>query len=111
FGVQTGFFTRGNAPSIFDDNTWDDGNGLSAAAAAVDGMTPRFIVEHLGQVDLSGDGELPRDLGSYGTSENFEFEYARIVVRAQGPSGQSRRMLEGFYVFQPEAAGAGAGGL
>src|SRR5690606_15599974 len=113
FGNSTGYFQTGDAPDIFDDNTWDDGNGLSAEASEISDLAPRYFVEHLGKVKLNAEGELPRDLGAYGSSETAEFEYARIVVMAQGRSGQSRRILEGFYVFKPGAAagaGAGAGG-
>ncbi|WP_111498179.1 MULTISPECIES: pilus assembly PilX family protein [Marinobacter] len=109
FGSDTGFYDVNDAPSPFDEDTWTaDG---SATASSVDGMTPRYFVEYLGKVVLDEEGQLPRDQGQYGSSDQVEMDYARIIVMAQGPSGQSRRLLESYYVFEPEGlAGAGAGG-
>jgi|SRR5690554_682546 len=105
FGVKAGYYTAGTAPSVFDAATWAADGNKSAAGSAIDGITPRYFVEYLGDVVLDAEGELPRDLGAYGSTQSSLMEYARLVVMAQGPSGQSRRILEGFYVFTPGGLG------
>ncbi len=106
FGSESGFYKSGEAPNVFAEETWDPDENASGVAPDVDGITPRFIAEYLGKVILDAEGQLPRDLGNYGGGESAEMDYARIVVMAQGPSGQSRRILEGFYVFKPEGLSA-----
>lgn len=111
FGSEPGLFDTGDAPDVFSADTWstEADNDLSAEASEVDGMTPRYFVEYKGKVVLDAEGDLPRDLGAYGGSAQTEMDYARIVVMAQGPSGQSRRILESFFVFKPGGLDTGAG--
>src|SRR5690606_14014006 len=98
FGATTGFYELGEAPNVFDDDTWDPGESNSAAASAVDGITPRYFVEYLGKVNMGGEESLPRDLTQYEKSTKAELDSVRIVVMAQGPSGQSRRIIEAYYL-------------
>lgn|SRR5690554_335834 len=106
FGVTAGYFTAGTAPAVFDESTWAADGDQSATGTAIDGITPRYFVEYLGNVVLDAEGELPRNLGEYGSSSSSLMEYARIVVMVLGPSGQSRRILEGYYVFKPGGLGS-----
>jgi|SRR5690554_4359862 len=116
-GNQSGWYHIGYAPEIFDPDTWA-GNGV-IEAAEVDGITPRYFVEYRGLVSLNVGGSLGsvRNLNYEGRGDaaggsgaaSAEAESVRIVVMAQGPSGQSRKMIEGFYFFDPDQT-AGAGG-
>ncbi|MGQ7276011.1 pilus assembly PilX family protein [Marinobacter sp. V034] len=112
FGSTKGFYQTGDAPIPSDAVTWTkdtNGDNVSVAdASAVNGIVPRYFIEYKGTVTLDAEGQLPRDMGQYGGSGPTEFDYARIVVEARGPSGQSRRLIEGFYVFQPGGLGGGA---
>lgn len=96
FGVDAGFHNIDDEPDVFDESTWTTDE--SVTASAVDGITPRYFVEYMGTVVLDEDAKLPRDQGEYGDSGDVEMEYVRIVVMAQGPSGQSRRLLESYYL-------------
>lgn len=99
FGVAQGFRTADQEVlDEFDDATWT-GNQV-AAATPMDGITPRYFVQEIGNVTLSG-GELPRDMSQPAVDE-VSMNAVRIVVMAQGPSGQSRRIIESFYVFRPD---------
>lgn len=102
FGATTGYYDTTNAPDPFADATWVAGNSaVTIAGAAVDGRTPRYFFEYKGPVELSSEDELPRDLGVQNRSGDVKLESARIVVMGPGPSGNSRRLLETFYVFDP----------
>lgn|SRR5690606_21547001 len=105
FGTKPGFYETGKAPAVFSADTWNANGNKSATGTAIDGITPRYFVEYLGDVELDSEGELPRDLSVYGAKPSTLMDYARIVVMAQGPSGQSRRILEGYYVFKPGGLG------
>lgn len=104
FGATDGFYNAADAnlPDPFASATWVGGDQAPAiAGVAVDGRTPRFFFEYKGPVELSSEDELPRDLGAQMRSDDVQLESARIVVMAPGPSGNSRRLLESFYVFDP----------
>jgi type IV pilus assembly protein PilX len=117
FGTSKGFYesTAGSstpAPSPFAAGTWskDTGTGEpdnAISASAVDGVEAAYFFDYKGKVTLDSEGQLPRDLGQYGAETPTEFDYARIVVRAPGPSGNSARLLEGFYVFVPGGLAGG----
>lgn len=105
FGTTAGYYDAADAnlPDPFASATWTIGGQGDAALAgtAVEGRTPRYFFEYKGPVDLSAEDELPRDLGVQNRSGDVLLESARIVVMAPGPSGNSRRILESFYVFDP----------
>lgn len=117
FGSTTGFYesTAGSTnspPSPFGANTWSrsgqTGDPVSAiAASSVDGTSPMYFFDYKGTVTLDSESQLPRDISQYGGQAPAEFDYARIVVRAPGPSGTSARILEGFYLFQPGGLAGG----
>jgi len=116
FGTVTGFYD-GTDPAIslpdpFDSDTWkldassDPVNAIKGTA--VDGIEPLFMFEYKGKVVVDPLGQLPRDFGDYGgPATPADFDYARILVRAAGPSGSSMRLLEGFYVFLPGGLNTG----
>ena len=110
FGSQNGFYDGTDpsvtVPSPFDPFTWSNSDNY-VVGTEVDGIRPAFIFEYKGKVTLDSEGELPRDMSQYGSSETSDFDYARILVRTTGPSGLSARILEGFYVFQPGGLGGG----
>ncbi|WP_199458091.1 MULTISPECIES: pilus assembly PilX family protein [unclassified Marinobacter] len=114
FGSTTGFYdgtlSSTTVPSPFTKATWspdpaDPNNAIDGTA--VNGVTPQFLFEYKGKVVVDSQGQLPRDFSQYGSAGPAEFDYARILVRAEGPSGSSRRLLEGFYVFQPGGLAGG----
>jgi len=115
FGNDTGFIDGTDAtvtmPSPFAASTWAlDGAGDPTNAikgSTVRGVTPLFVVEYKGKVVVDSEGQLPRDFSQYGSEGPAEFDYARILVRASGPSGSGVRLLEGFYVFQPNGLAGG----
>lgn len=117
FGSTTGFYesTPGSSappPSPFSATTWsksgETGDPVNAIeASAVDGIEALYFYDYKGKVTLDAEAQLPRDLSQYGASGPTEFDYARIVVRAPGPSGTSARLLEGFYIFQPGGLAGG----
>lgn len=91
FGSVTGYYLPGTAPDMFNPASWQGAS--SATASAFAGLTPRFFVEYRGPVPQSG--QMPQQA----SSAPPQLHSARIVVMARGPSGQSQRMLESFYVF------------
>lgn len=115
FGSTTGFYdgtdTSVTVPSPFSTATWNkdaSGDPISAVeGSAVNGVTPLFLFEYKGKVVVDSEGQLPRDFSQYGSEGPAEFDYARILVRASGPSGSGVRLLEGFYVFQPNGLAGG----
>ncbi|WP_203143965.1 pilus assembly PilX family protein [Marinobacter mangrovi] len=109
FGSSAGLYESDSGPDPYDNTTWE--TDASAAATSVDGITPRYFVEHMGTVVLDEEGQLPRDQGQYGENDQVKMDYVRIVVMAAGPSGQSRRLIESYYVFKPSGLeGVGEGG-
>lgn len=102
FGTQAGFFEPADddLPNPYAHNIWAD-DDVTIAGTAIDGRTPRYFFEYKGKVSLDSEDELPRDLGSQQQSSPVELDAARIVVMAPGPSGDSRRIIETFYVFDP----------
>ncbi|HCW92024.1 MAG TPA: hypothetical protein DHU56_18550 [Marinobacter sp.] len=116
FGTSKGFYDKGDAPGVFDSATWTAPKN-ALAATEVDGITPRYFVEYRGPVSLTRDGQGAN--GEYLLNLNFEgkgnrdggggaagpggsdimgkAESMRIVVMAQGPSEQSRKIIEAYY--------------
>jgi len=104
FGSTTGFYDAAdnNAPDPFAASTWTSGQSAAAiAGTAIDGRTPRYFFEYKGPVELSPEEDLPRNLKGGGGAGGEILESARVVVMGPGPSGNSRRILESFYVFDP----------
>lgn len=121
FGVNDGFHSTGDAPGVFDEDTWTTSD--SEGATPVDGITPRYFVEYRGTVNLTrareeapgnaegtilnlnfeGKGALTAGGGAAGTAGPGsadlmgQAESMRIVVMAQGPSEQSRKIIETYY--------------
>lgn len=102
FGTRAGFFEPADEdlPNPYDAAAWGD-NTVTIPGAAIDGRTPRYFFEYKGKVSLDSGDELPRDLGSPAQTGPVELDSARIVVMAPGPSGESKRLVETFYVFDP----------
>ncbi len=102
FGTEAGFFEPADEelPNPYDPNIWSD-DDLTIAGTTIDGRTPRYFFEYKGKVKLEQEGELPRDLGGQQQGGSAELDSARIVVMGPGPSGESRRVIEAFYVFDP----------
>lgn len=116
FGTSNGFHDTGEAPGVFDGATWTTA-AKSVEASEVDGITPRYFVEYRGPVSLTRDGQGAD--GKYLLNLNFEgkgnrdggggaagpggsdimgrAESMRIVVMAQGPSEQSRKVIEAYF--------------
>lgn len=103
FGTAAGFFETADEdlPNPYSPAIWTD-NTMTIAGTEIDGRVPRFFFEYKGKVSLQSDDELPRDLGAPAGSGPVQLDAARIVVMAPGPSGESRRIIESFYVFDPD---------
>ncbi|MCL7945876.1 PilX N-terminal domain-containing pilus assembly protein [Marinobacter sp. ATCH36] len=115
-GNDDGWFHTGFAPAVFDDSTWGSGT-KSLEASEIDGITPRYFIEYRGPVELTragqgGDGEYLLNLnfegkgnrdggggtaGPGGSDILGKAESMRIVVMAEGPSEQSRKIIEAYY--------------
>lgn len=103
FGATQGFYLAADddLPSPYDANTWNATGSVTAAGTAVNGLTPRFYFEYKGEVVLNAEDELPRNLAGGRPVNLITFHAARIVVMGPGPSGEGRRIIESFYVFDP----------
>lgn len=103
FGSIAGYYEPADddLPDPYDSAIWAD-DAVTIAGTAVDGRTPRYFFEYKGKVSLESADELPRDLGAPAGSAPVQLDAARIVVMAPGPSGESRRIIESFYVFDPD---------
>lgn len=115
-GNDDGWFYTGFAPAVFDDSTWGPGK-KSLEASEIDGITPRYFIEYRGPVELTragqgADGEYLLNLnfegkgnrdggggtaGPGGSDIMGKAESMRIVVMAEGPSEQSRKVIEAYY--------------
>ncbi len=121
FGSSNGMHDKGDAPAVFDSATWTT-DSKSLSASEVDGITPRYFVEYRGPVSLTADAASGGGAGAFIVNLNFEgkgklgggggaagtagpggadltgkAESMRIVVMAQGPSDQSRKIIEAYY--------------
>lgn len=122
FGISNGMHDKGEAPAVFDSATWTT-DSKSLSASEVDGITPRYFVEYRGPVSLTADAANGGGAGGFIVNLNFEgkgklggggggaagtagpggadltgkAESMRIVVMAQGPSDQSRKIIEAYY--------------
>ncbi|MFO7787297.1 MAG: PilX N-terminal domain-containing pilus assembly protein [Halospina sp.] len=85
------------APDPYDADIWEDDSSQTRAADAVDGTTPRYFIEYVGQ-GFSSEDLSDGNIGGYGSDPDMQA--FRIVVRAEGPSGRSRRIIEVFYKKQ-----------
>lgn len=115
-GNSDGWFYTGFAPGVFEGTTWSSGE-KSLEASEIDGITPRYFIEYRGPVELTrsaqgGDGEYLLNLnfegkgnrdggggtaGPGGSDIMGKAESMRIVVMAEGPSEQSRKIIEAYY--------------
>lgn len=128
FGGSNGMHDKGDAPGVFDSATWTT-DSKSQSASEVDGITPRYFVEYRGPVSLTaetnggtvdgimnlnfeGKGKLSGGGGAAGTAGpggadlTGRAESMRIVVMAQGPSDQSRKIIEAYYFVSAENFGS-----
>ena len=119
-----GWHYAGLAPPVLDDATWES-DELVLKANPVDGLEPSYFIEYLGRVSVlpgaTGDRTV-RNLNFEGTGDasggggaagpgdsemSIQAESMRIVVMANGPSGQSRKIIESdnhetrWFVNQP----------
>ena len=86
------------APNPYEDATWALENVLQADP--VGDITPRFFVEYLGEgfrTEQLTDGLIS---GYSHESGAFDVRAFRVVARAEGPSGQGRRIVEVFFTKQ-----------
>ncbi|MCD1649585.1 pilus assembly PilX family protein [Marinobacter adhaerens] len=115
-GNRNGWYHIGYAPPVFEDGTWNDENQV-VSGQPVDGITPRYFIEYRGLVSLNVGGTEGSvrnlnyagrgDAGGGSSSISADAETVRVVVMANGPSGQSRKMIESFYFFDPDQVAAG----
>ncbi|RBP29197.1 type IV pilus assembly protein PilX [Marinobacter pelagius] len=86
------------APSPYDESTWESSKVMSADP--VDGITPLFFVEYLGE-GYSEDQLTEGVIGGYNHESGAADIHAfRLVARAEGPSGRARRMIEVYFTKQ-----------
>jgi len=115
-GNSDGWFYTGFAPGVFDGSTWIS-DEKSLVASEIDGIAPRYFIEYRGPVELTrsaqgGDGKYLLNLnfegkgnrdggggtaGPSGSDIMGKAESMRIVVMAEGPSEQSRKIIEAYY--------------
>lgn len=88
-----------HAPDVYDQSVWEN-DSQTREADAVEGVTPRYLIEYMGegftppQLTDGNIGGYRHDSGG-GNVHSF-----RIVVRAESPSGRGQRLLEVFYTRQ-----------
>lgn len=86
------------APSPYDEATWDASNVQEADE--VDGITPVFIVEYLGE-GFRSEQLTDGMIGGYShESGAMDVRAFRVIARAEGPSGQARRLIEVYFTKQ-----------
>lgn len=99
FGNQTGLYTKATVPNIYLDTTWANDSSVEATGFPTDELAqaPRFLIEAVGQVT---NEEIINDLAvsNYGGASSTKApEGFRIVARASGRGGQTRRIIEVYY--------------
>lgn len=88
-----------HAPDIYDTSVWDD-NSQTRTADPVDGVTPRYFVEYMGE-GFTPPQRTDGNIGGYRhDSGGGNVQSFRVVVRAESPSGRGQRFLEVFYTRQ-----------
>ncbi|MGO1232132.1 MAG: pilus assembly PilX family protein [Marinobacter sp.] len=116
-----GWYYLGNAPFVLDEDTWDPGNEKVLQAPEIEGITPQYFIEYRGCVKLDqnnnaegdtirnlnfeGSGDLAGGGGAAGPGQSDMMgraESMRIVVRATGPSEESRKIIESYYFVSSE---------
>ncbi|MGM0434178.1 MAG: pilus assembly PilX family protein [Pseudomonadota bacterium] len=98
------FHSPDDAPDPFEASTW---SGDASSTVSLDGFSDdvapdyRFFIEDLGEAELTGTS------ASMDVTENdqtvAEVRRVRIVVRATSPNGNGERLIESFFVYQPDA--------
>lgn len=87
------------APDVFDQAVWED-ESQTRSADAVEGVTPRYLIEYMGE-GFTPPQRTDGNIGGYRhDSGGGNVHSFRIVVRAESPSGRGQRLLEVFYTRQ-----------
>ncbi|NWO06179.1 MAG: hypothetical protein HLX50_10920 [Alteromonadaceae bacterium] len=119
-----GWYYLGNAPYVLDEETWDpnnENNEKVLQAPEIEGITPQYFIEYRGCVKLdqnnNAEGDTIRNLNFEGSGDQAggggaagpgqsdmmgRAESMRIVVRATGPSEESRKIIESYYFVSSE---------
>lgn len=102
FGSTTGLYEEGNAPDLYDSDTWSDGAATGSIEALdfptdVLAESPRYLIEFVGDVT---DEEPVNNMSivnySSGASSGPPIGF-RIVAWSSGRTGQTRRIIEVYY--------------
>ena len=83
-------------PDPHDPDFWAD-EDQTRTGDAVDGVTPRYYIEYLGEgfePEQRTDGMITGYSHDTGAGSSFAF---RTVIRATGPSGSGQRLIEVYY--------------
>lgn len=85
-----------HAPDIYDASVWND-NSKTRTAGSVEGVTPRYFIEYMGE-GFTPPQLTDGNIGGYRyDSGGGNVQAFRVVVRTESPSGQGQRLLEVFY--------------
>ena len=89
---------RGDAPDMFAAATWSRESTMSSEVDIGENFSARAFIEHLGEAVLDGDSDSlhVEDRSNPRLTANI----LRIVVMGRGPSGESRRFIESYYVYE-----------
>lgn len=101
FGVTPGFYNQSTAPAITNNAAlWDPTSSpiqsiQSTAFEIMPGvnLNARYFIEYQGPFVQT------QQLPQQASSAPPQLHSARIVVQAEGPSGQSQRLIEAYQVF------------
>lgn len=98
FNGSDGLYAQGTAPDPFAPATWQE--GASRTATAVQGVTPRYFIEYVGE---SGWSEKLTDMVAQGYSHETgaaKPHAFRVVAWSPGRSGEAQRIIESYYSRQ-----------
>lgn len=85
-----------HAPNIYDGSVWSD-DSKTRTADPVEGVTPRYIIEYMGE-GFTPPQLTDGNIGGYRhDSGGGNVQAFRVVVRAESPSGRGQRLIQVFY--------------
>ncbi|WP_158223114.1 pilus assembly PilX family protein [Halovibrio salipaludis] len=103
----TDFHDPDDAPDPFDSDTW---TGNSTQTIDVEGFESerspeyRYFIEDLGEAEITGSvASSVRDFRDGNQQSSVDVRRARIVVMARSNHGNGKRLIESFYVYEPDA--------
>lgn len=101
------FYEPDKAPDPFGKNTWTSN---STQTIDVEGFASerspeyRYFIEDLGEAQITGSVENSvRDFRDGNQQSSVDVRRARIVVMARSNQGNGKRLIESFYVYEPDA--------